>query len=118
MTDQRGPVRKNSAQTQTRLSASNRNELVREYAAGVPVTELADRFGVHRSTVVGIAKRAGTDLRQRTLPRALREQAARRYADGLTLLAVVEELGISYSAARSAVVACGGALRPRGRRPM
>lgn len=69
LTDQRGPVRENSAQAQTRLSASN----------------------------------------QADLPAA--------YADGLTLVEVGLKLGISHNAVRCAVVACGGTLRPAGRRP-
>lgn len=115
ITDQRGPVRENSAQTQTRLSASNRAELLAGYADGVPVRELATRFEVHRGTVNEIARRAGLDPRQTTLSQPLREEAARRYADGLTLVRVGAELGISHNAVRSAVVASGGTVRPRGR---
>ncbi|MGP9617554.1 sigma factor-like helix-turn-helix DNA-binding protein [Arthrobacter sp. AOP36-A1-22] len=38
------------------------------------------------------------------------------YADGLTLAQVAARLGVSNEAVRSAVVACGGAIRPGGRR--
>ena len=117
ITDQRGPVHENPAQTQTRLSASNRADLLAGYADGVPVRELAARFNVHRGTVSEIAKRAGLDPRQPTLREPLRQEAARLYADGQTLVQVGAELGISHNAVRSAVVACGGSLRPRGRRP-
>src|SRR5699024_9677531 len=58
-TDSRGPVRENSSRSQTRLSASNREELLVGYAEGVPVQELATRFNVHRATVREIARRAG-----------------------------------------------------------
>lgn len=114
--DQRGPVRENSAQTQTRLSASNRAELLAAYADGVPVQQLAARFKVHRSTVSEIARRAGLEPRSPTLQQPVREEAARLYADGLTLVEVGVRLGISHNAVRSAVVACGGTLRPAGRR--
>ena len=40
------------------------------------------------------------------------------YADGLTLGEVGVKLGISHNAVRSAVVVCGGTLRPAGRRPV
>lgn len=117
MTDQRGPVRENSAQTQTRLSASNRADLLAAYADGVPVRQLAARFKVHRGTVSEIARRAGLEPRSPTLPPSVREEAARLYAEGLTLVEVGVKLGISHNAVRSAVVACGGTVRPSGRRP-
>ena len=116
ITDQRGPMRENSAQTQTRLSASNRAKLLAAYADGVPVRQLAASFNVHRSTINDIARRAGLELRVPTLPQAVREEAARLYAYGLTLAEVGAELGISHNAVRSAVVTCGGEVRARGRR--
>lgn len=116
ITDQRGPVRENSRQTQTRLSASNRADLLAGYADGVPVRELATRFGVHRGTVREVARRAGIAARQPELPTRKRAQAARLYEGGLTLAQVAEQLGISDAAVRSAVLACGGTVRPGGRR--
>ena len=114
--DSRGPVREKSSQTQTRLSASNRAKLLAAYADGVPVRQLAASFNVHRSTINDIARRAGLELRVPTLPQAVREEAARLYAYGLTLAEVGAELGISHNAVRSAVVTCGGEVRARGRR--
>lgn len=117
LTDQRGPVRENSAQAQTRLSASNQADLPAAYADGVPGRRIAARFKVHRGTVSEIARRAGLEPHTSTLPQPVREEAARLYADGLTLVEVGVKLGISHNAVRSAVVACGGTLRPAGRRP-
>lgn len=77
--------------------------------------QLAARFKVHRGTVSEIARRAGLEPRVPTLPQPVREEAARLYADGLTLVEVGVKLGISHNAVRSAVVACGGTLRPAGR---
>lgn len=116
ITDQRGPMRENSAQTQTRLSASNRARLLAAYADGVPVRQLAAHFKVHRSTVSEIARRAGIEPRVSTLPQAVREEVTRLYVGGLTLVEVGAELGISHNAVRSTVVACGGTVRPSGRR--
>lgn len=115
ITDQRGPVREDSPKPQTRLSASNRAELLARYAAGVPVRELATQFGVHRGSVRAIAQRAGLEARGPRLPESIRAEAARLYADGQTLAQVAEQLGISDEAVRAAVVACGGMIRPRGR---
>lgn len=60
MTDERGPVRENSRQSQTRLSVSNRAELIAGYADGLPVRELATRFNVHRGmNLAQVAARLG-----------------------------------------------------------
>jgi len=50
-------------QSQTRLSVSNRAELIDGYVAGVPVRELATRFNVHRGAVREIARQAGLAAR-------------------------------------------------------
>ncbi|WP_420734302.1 hypothetical protein [Brevibacterium luteolum] len=44
-------------------------------------------------------------------------EAARLYLEGLTLAQVSQRLGISDESVRAAVLAGGGAIRPRGRRP-
>ena len=58
ITDQRGPVRNNSRPSQTRLSISNRAEMLAEHASGASVRELAAQFNVHRGTVREIARQA------------------------------------------------------------
>lgn len=116
--DSRGPVVENSRQSQTRLSASNRAELVAAYASGTPVTELASRFGVHRSTVWQVAFQAGLVTRRPKLSDEVRAEAARLYTSGFTLVQVAERFGISDEGVRAAVVSQGGAIRPRGCRRM
>ncbi len=116
--DSRGPMRKNSGQSQTRLSASSRVALLAGYAEGVPVQELARRFNVHRATVREIARRAGHPSRAPEHSQQLRSEAARLYAEGFTLSQVSAQLGIGDEAVRSAVVANGGTIRPKGRRRM
>lgn len=59
ITDQRGLVRENSRQSQTRLNPSNQAGLIAAYADGLPVRQLVTRFKVHRGTVSEIARRAG-----------------------------------------------------------
>lgn len=75
ITDQRGPVRESSRQSQTRLSVSSRAELLAGYASGVPVRELAAQFKVHRGTVREIARQAGLAARQPELPDTIRQDA-------------------------------------------
>lgn len=106
-----------SRQSQTRLNASNRAELLDSYDAGVPVQELADRFGVHRATVSELVRRAGLPIGQPGLPDNIRRDAARLYEEGLTLPQVAARLDISNDGARAGIIACGGTIRPRGRQP-
>lgn len=116
MTDSRGPMQANSSQSQTRLSASNRAELLAGYAEGMPVQELAARFDVHRATVREIARRAGHPSRTPELSEHLRAKAAHLYAEGFTLEQVARQVQISDEGVRSAVIDSGGTIRPRGRR--
>jgi hypothetical protein len=72
------------------------------------------RLNVHRGTVREIARQAGLAARQPELADAIRQDAARLYADGLTLAQFAMQLGISDEAVRSAVLACSGTIRPGG----
>lgn len=55
-------------------------------------------------------------MRRRGLDGPGRETAARLYEQGMTLEEVAAELSVGDETVRSAVVACGGTIRPRGRR--
>lgn len=113
--DERGPVAKSSAQSQTRLNASARAELLDGYASGVPVKVLATQFGVHRATVREMAARVGINPRRRSLSERDAQKATRLYMDGMTLVEVAARLGVGDETVRAAVVAYGGTIRPRGR---
>lgn len=116
LSDERGPVREKSRQSQTRLSASIRAEVLKGYVTGTPVRVLARRYGVHRSTVREIARRAGVQPRRMAASEGARAEAARLYMEGLTLAQVSQRLGISDDSVRAAVLAAGGAIRSPGRR--
>lgn len=116
LSDGRGPVREKSRQSQTRLSASIRAEVLEGYIAGTPVRVLAQRFGVHRSTVREIARRAGVQPRRMAPTEEVRVEAARLYLEGLTLAQVSHRLGISDDSVRAAVLTAGGTIRIAGRR--
>lgn len=85
MAASRGPMRENSSQPQTRLSASNRERLLAGYTEGVPIQELAARFKIHRATVREIVRRAGHPRRSPEHSEQIRTEAAHLYAEGLTL---------------------------------
>lgn len=116
--DMRGPVVERALQTQTRLSTSNRAALLAGYVEGAAVTDLvAARFGVHRKTVMDIARRAGVPVRRPPVTDSVRQEAALLYAEGLTLSEVAKCLGINEKTPRAGVVTQGIGIRPRGPRP-
>ena len=115
-TDSRGPVVRNSLQSQTRLSFPNQTQVVVDYLDGIPVKEIAARFHIHRETVHKINRRAGVSPRPRGFPDSIRREAARLYSEGLTIEQVAETLNIGREATRTGILACGVTLRPRGRR--
>lgn len=115
--DVRGPVAENSPRAQIRLSVSTRAVLAEEYARGVPVDDLVRRFGIHRTMVQRLASQAGVAVRRRGLDEPGRREAARLNERGMTLEEVAAEQGVGDESVRPAIVACGGTIRPRVRRP-
>ncbi|MFZ1382112.1 MAG: hypothetical protein WAS54_04895 [Scrofimicrobium sp.] len=111
-----GPVAGNSRQSQTRLSFPNQTPVVANYLDGVPVKEIATSFHIHRKTVHQINRRAGVSPRPRGFPYCICQEAARLYAEGLTIAQVAETLNIGREAMRTGILACGVTLCPRGRR--
>ena len=46
------------------LTPAKERKVVEQYGKGKTSAQLAEKFGVHRSTIVGIVKRAGGEVRQ------------------------------------------------------
>ena len=73
--DQRGPVATQALKSQTRLSYPQRQKLFDAYVSGMPVEQIAERFGVHRTTITRIASRSGVTMRNRPSP-ALQQEGS------------------------------------------
>ena len=91
--DVRGRVMGSALKTQTRLSYPSRQEVLAAYAAGMPVKEIAGRFGIRRGTVWKIVRGAGQSVNNHELSPALREEVRRLYEGGLTLTEITKKLG-------------------------
>ncbi len=94
-----------------------RAELVAAYQAGEPVRTIAARFGVHRGTVSECVRQAGVPAREPGLDADRRTRAAVLYESGLTLAQVADQVAAGVETVRTAVLAEGGTIRPRGRVP-
>ena len=81
------------------MSYPQRQKLIDAYASGMPVKQIAEHFGVHRTTITKIVTSAGVKVRSQPLASSTQ---------------VAEQLGVSASAVRSAVLVAGGMLRPAG----
>ena len=83
-------------QKQTRLTESQRSELVKRYVAGESSNALAAAFGIDRRTATAIVKRAGAQTRYRVeLTDAQVDVARELYETGHSLVTVGENLGVS-----------------------
>ena len=80
-------------QKQTRLTESQRSELVRRHEGGESANALAREFGIHRRTAARIIRAGGGELRYRVAVDA--QVACELYEGGLSLAQVGEELGVS-----------------------
>ena len=82
--------------TQRRLSPADTDELIAAYRSGVTINELADRHGIHRSTVAAALDRHHVERHHAQTARTSETlaDAAELYASGLSLAAVAARYGI------------------------
>lgn len=78
------------------------------------VRAIAAKYGVHRSTISTLVRRAGAVARFAGLSDEEREPASALHEGGMTLKQVAQLMGIGGEAVRRAVVDGGGTIRTRG----
>jgi hypothetical protein len=82
------------------------------YVAGESILDLAQKFQIHRSTVLARVKRKGVPRRTGVVARQLPE-AQRLYENDWSLARVGEHLGIDGETVRQAFLRADVELRPR-----
>ena len=82
-------------QQQTRLTDSQRSEVLDRYLAGEPATALAKEFGVHRATVFSVLRRAGVQTRYRILSDDDVAIAQQMYEAGQSLAVIGVHFGVA-----------------------
>src|SRR5438105_2453888 len=87
------PERLRPIEVQRRLTPSEVQDLIKAYEAGSSVNQLADRFDIHRATVLSHLERAGVPRRHPRLDDAGIEEATQLYIHGMSLAEVGECLG-------------------------
>lgn len=109
-TAQPGPHR-----TQTRLRTVDVDDLVAAYGAGDSIEQLADRYDVHRTTVIAHLSRRQVQLRPTFTPwdyDALTAAAA-HYAEGASLATVAHRFDVDPSTVANRFRRAGIPIRPR-----
>jgi len=81
------------------------------YEAGATTTQLANEYGVAKSTIIGILRSAQVVVRRQSLTPEQVSEAARLYRKGLSLSQVATQLGVNQETMRVAVIRAGVALR-------
>jgi len=100
-----------------RLNMEEVRELVKARVSGAEIDDLAERFGIGRTTVIEHLKREGVPGRRwpgRTLNAAQLEEAGRLYETGLNLIAVAERFGVDRRYLRKALPVAGFTIRKAG----
>ncbi len=101
-------------QKQTRLTDSQRSELVERDQAGESASGLAAEFGVHRTTIVNALRSAGVEARYRIMADDDVAAARRLYESGSSLAAVGEHFGVAARTVLNVFRKAGVATRPVG----
>jgi DNA-binding CsgD family transcriptional regulator len=73
--------------------------------------ELADRWGLHRTTVAGHLRRAGVALRRRGIPTERLTEAISLYGEGWSCQRLAERFGCDDETVRQALKRTGVTLR-------
>jgi len=97
------------------LSGAEILDLCGRYGEGESTDALAQRYGVHRTTIMGYLERAGVERRRivRKMTDDSVARAAARYGNGGSLAVVAQEFGVHASTLAREFRRAGVSIRPR-----
>jgi hypothetical protein len=98
-------------QTQTRLDPCQSNALAMAYRNGKTIKELAQRYGVHRVTVVSLLRRHGVEPRQVGLTDMEVAEACRLYPEGWSLARLADRYDVDDMTVRRYLLLAGVKMR-------
>jgi hypothetical protein len=87
-------------------------ELIKKYEQHASVTELAQRFGIHRLTVTSLLKRHGVQLRRTGLEPSEVQTAANLYTQGWSLTRLGMRFGVDSTTVWRVLRGAAVAMRP------
>jgi DNA invertase Pin-like site-specific DNA recombinase len=101
-------------QKQTRLTDSDRNEVIERYRDGESGAALAHEFGIHRATLFNIVRRAGIAPRYNIVTEDDIALMRSMYDGGQSLAAIGKHFGVSDGTVINAFRKLEILTRPRG----
>ena len=105
--DDRGPVVRTIETAQTFLTASEVDQLVGDYLAGMSVKSLAERYGIHRATVFSHLRRRNVPSRRPGLCLNEKAEVVRLARAGVSMRAISRRMGVDRKSVRLALVEAG-----------
>lgn len=100
-----------------RLEAWVPAQVIADYEAGLPTTQLTGKYGLSKASVLRLLHEAEAEMRRQPFSEQDVDEATRLYASGLSVAAVGLRLGAHPSKVWRALRAQGVALRPARNRP-
>lgn len=100
-------------QAQHRLSASEIEEIIRQFREGKTTLALAEAFGCSRTTISRHLHNAGLSAREKRFDEAQLREMERLYETGLSLDKVGERFGTSGTTVTKHLRDCGVQIRGR-----
>ena len=107
-----------SRQAQVRLDPHQVKDVTKGYRTGATAKELAEQFGLHRTTVTAILQRQGVEPRQRGLSGAQVAEACRLYPEGWSLARLADRYGVDDMTVRRYLLQAGVVMRSPHERPI
>jgi transposase-like protein len=101
-------------QQQTRLTDSDRTEVLERYQAGETANALAEAYDVNRATIFARLQRAGIKSRHRILTDHDVAAATAMYEAGQSLASIAKHFGVADRTVLNAFRRVGVATRDRG----
>lgn len=102
--DVRGPVATATHKAGTPLSAAEISRLVHDYEEGMPTSELAKKYGIHRATVRARLRKNGVDPRERVQVHERASEIERLYEQGDSLATIGKCFGLTPSKVRTQLI--------------
>lgn len=96
---------------QRRLTQETLDQLVRDYEAGAPTTDLMESYELGKGTVLGVLRRAGVQMRNQGLGGPEIGRAIALYESGLSLKQVGSQFGCDAETVRKELRAAGLTMR-------
>jgi hypothetical protein len=100
-----------------RLDAPSVAELIDGYRGGAKIKDLAQRFGVHRTTVTCLLRRHGVQSRPVGLSPGQIDDATRFYREGWSLAKLGDKFGVDDMTVRRYLLLADVAIRSPHERP-